>query len=830
MAHEVLSLFGKNTIPEQFHVEGQPSFDFLHQVHWFVPTTLYRCEITLERPYQSKLNCFESAVLKLLELSHRDPATLAEMLCFHGDAFVRLLLSDLKDRGLIDVEARLTPTGRKELENQREKPPETKSVEATFFQNNLTGTLFPYVHIPQEDTKPLSSLLKPCNLLQEKPLPTPVGSPSNKKQENPKNQETTENTEENAAPTTAKEPPAPSQGRKRLSFSDGSTGEKVVIRGNILSNALSKDTRPAPVTPKEALTVLKEYRQYTQKKGSGENWEISLDYLGKSLLLHPQGNLHYYHLQGGKVNGDGDALIISDGFFPSLVDMVRYMEKHQPDAVTELHNHAIIARRLEQEGSFFENETYPALKGSWTLSLSSYSGSKDMEKALESAILRCIVEMYGELEWALFYYFQKNPVEPSLLAPFEKRSRKENRETLEAILDQTCLTRGRVDLTSQFDGRTPHPKSTPTMTALVPLLLLGWKKGSSGILSLLQQKLPKFYEDLCYLHPIRNKAIHEGVRHLTYQDFIYYQTFAKEFLDILLPDWNLRRYHRKQINENNSDTNRRLIAKENLYQEFGFHYANQYLTKEMTETLLELAPENRHPCSPSQYVNRLCLLLELAIAQGISLLPPPDAPSDVLSSVVLQEEEFPLGENAQRESRPSQPQFLIRRFLEESLEERLDEPLALDQPSQPDQPHQAEQVPLTTQSLVDSLQQRYHITLPISLTTVKDTALTKALGGEPSTLGAEVLAFLHLDPSVALNVLLKNNALTVIDLLISLRGHGNEQSPSSLLLTQTELEDLRRIVVSIMKGMIEYGKEKEENIPLPPSPRNRVISTSKTGL
>lgn len=734
---QVLSLFGKKSISQQFQVEGQASFEFLHQVHWFIHCTLFQGEISLERPYQSSLNCFELAVLQLLECSYRDPKLLAEMLCFDGEDFIHLLLSDLKDRHFIEMQGHLTQLGKEELKKQKEKPAEIKKVQATFFQNMLTGSLLPYVHIAEDGQDSLEQLFYACSTQQvaETSEPSSTVKPS-------------------TAPTlTSRSSPVRKALPQELWFTCGSAGEKTTIRGSVLSQR----GQDIPPSQKEVLRVLREYKRYSDDAYRRNAWEISTDYLGNAIFLTKQSQMRYFHLQGGKINGDADTLIISDGLRPSLVDLVQYMEEHESERVELLHQSAIVARRLEEEGSFYENETYPSLKGAWLTSLSGFSGTKDREKVLESAIRRGVVDMYGELEWALHYYFDAYPVSTSALAPYRGNNRSDNRALLQHILDRTKLYQGKVDLISQFDGKLHFTKGSPSMTTLFPLLLIGWDNGDTFLLSRLQKEIPDFYMKLSYLHPIRNKAIHEGIRTISFQDFELYQQFASDFLDVLLPQWKKHRYIRKKYNENNTDTNRRMIAMQNLNEEFGFLYVKQYLTTEMVETLLQLAPENRQPCSGGEYIKGLCLLLELSFAQGLGGM-----------------------ENMDDEN--------LNMFLKMVLED-----------------------PETLSSaVVRMVEERYHLTLPKALTTVHGKELRRALEGNPATLGAEVLAFLCLDDSGTGQYLVEGNGLRVIENLISLRGHGNSDVVSSVLLTQKDLEGLRHSVVSMMKGMVEYVKEVQE--------------------
>lgn len=757
LGKQVFSLFGKKTLAEQFHVEGQPSFQFLHQEHWFVPCALYQGEIHMVRPHKARFHCFQWAVLSLLDLSYREPSVISDLLCFPDVTFVQTMLADFQAQYLIDAQCHLTEEGRQAMEEERKQVPEVKKVEATFFQNLLTGSLLPYLHLEQGEEDSFQGKLSPCHILT-KGKPDTHQPPAPHEEKSPHQPQ---------APHEEKDPPSPQVVRRegeslpsrflplerqktvqQLSFVCGSIGAKENISGLVISSL--KHHRPP--SPKEGLTLLQEFKQYTTTSLSQEDWEISSQYMGDSLHLHSKGQGCYFHVQGGKVQGDADTLIISDGFRPSLVELVAYMEQEESQWVERVHQSAIVARRLEEERQIYQNETYPSLLGAWLLPLPSLSGSKDKEKALESAIREGVIALYGELEWALHYYFVKNPISPSLLEPYAQRTLQENRKVLSALLKKAKVQESRkgdespesrnskLDLISQFHGKYHLSRGVPTMTLLFPLLLLAWEQDKSSILSQLRKKIPDFYPKLAHLHPIRNKAIHQGQRTLSLQSYSLYQDFASDFLDILLPDWKNTRYIQKEVNENNSDTNRRLSARQALYQEFGFAYVNQYLTEEMVETFFKLSPYHREPATGQQYINGLSLLLELSFAQQLRETPLPP---------------YVTGEQ-------------ITPWVVAQVEKR-------------------------------------NISLPSSLTTVKSQALEKALQGEPSTLGAEVLAYYYQGQCLE-----NKKTLDLIDKIIALRGHGNQGGISSLLLDQKNLEGLKKAVISIMKGLVDHVKKEEK--------------------
>ncbi len=689
MENNVLSLFGERDLSKQFSVVGQPDFLFLNQEHWFVPCVAYECEIVMVRQFQTELNCFESAVLHLLDLSHRDPKDLAEILCLEGEELIRLLLGDLQRMGMIEGKNKLTSKGKEEIARQKEKKQDSTQAYATLFRNTLTGTFLPYV-----------------------PVELPTGGDEKKR---------------------IFYDAIHHGGRKEeLSFYCGTVGNKQEIRGRILEGSGVEQ----PIQDYEIAQVLREFQKHSH--GRTDQWEISADYLGKAMPYYPVHKPYYVHLQGGKTLGNAEQIVISDGFMANLGEMVAYIQEHQSHLLENLHSGAIVARRQEEEGIFYENESYPQLKGAWCSPLQPYDQSKDGEKALDSAMRQGIVAMYGELEWGFHYYFLQHPLPPTALEPYQTMTVAQRKEALEKILDHCKLKRGKVDLTSMFSAYPFRPQVEPVMTQLFPLFLI--QQGET--LEKMAKAMPHFYEALSYLHPMRNKAIHEGVGKLGLADYEAYQQMAQRMLDVLLPDWNRTRYVRKSINENNSDTNRRLLALERLHKEFGFAFVKTHLTEEMTETFILLSPEQRNPCSAMDYIKGLSLLLELSFTRAI--------------------------EGKCRV--PLEPVEQIRGCVLGELE----------------------------------------ISLPSTLTTVKPKALHQAMQGKAETLGAVCLAFLSLGEKKGVETLLKGNGLAVVNHIIQLRGHGNSQGASPLLLSQKELQGLRNAVVLVMKGMVGNVQEKEK--------------------
>lgn len=681
--NQVVSLFGERSLQAQFSVEGQPDFIFLNQVHWFVPCRVIECDIVLEKPYESKLNCFETAVLRLLDLSSGEPSALAELLCFQGEDFVHLLLSDLQDYGMIGKDYKVLAPGKQEIQEQQERAKSLAQASALVFQNLYTGSLMPFVDIQSPLEHPKKPFYYEGNLLRRS------------KQEK----------------------------GEEMSCSFGTSGKKKELRGEVLPR-----TGVLAPTEQEVKAILSQFQKKAPTTQGG--WSIATEYLGGSIPTAQQNQRVYFHVQGGKTVGDAEQIVISDGFMPVLVDMVDYISKKDSQRLEALHSGAIVARSQVEGGIVYENERYPQLKGAWCQPLEGYDQSKDGEKALDSAIRQGIGLMYGELEWGFYYYFAQHPVSDQALLP--SLSREERKEVLEQVLDQKEIPQGKVDLISQFSGKNWKAGMTPKMTQMLPLLLLQWREGESALLSRLQEELPHFYRDLSYLHPLRNKALHQGQNRLSLGQYEKYQKMAEQLLVIILPDWKRTRYIRKQINENNSDSNRRLLAMERLHQEFGFGFVHHYLSPEMKEAFLEISPENRHVCGGEDYIKALALLLELCFAREIQ-----------------------------------------GRSMEQGKEWK-------------------------------------EYQLPQSLTTVKEEALQKALQGHPSTLGAEVLAFLQRGEKEKVQRFLAVDGLAVVDIIIGLRGHGNGQMVSPVLLEEENLQTLRQGVVRVMKGMEDHGQKEEE--------------------
>lgn len=700
---EVISLFAERSLTQQFRESGEEMFCFTHMEHWFLPCNVYSCVIEVEIPFETKLNLFETAVLRLLQLSSETPSSLAEKLAFQEE-FVVLILSELKDLHMVKADYKLTEIGVNELKKQREKPKEIQKIDIELYFNPGTGNLLPYIRVfPIEGEETI----------------------------------------------TVSFPEIETRRKNKVTFPLGTLGKSQEITGKIIPiSHKSRKKPPLKLTKEDISPVLREFN----RQSVGEMLSIKQDYEIFTMLKKEQ---CYFHLQAGIERSDADNIIISDGFLPYLPDILEYFYQVEAEnqgilqLIGEL-KHGAGVQWDSEEGLVRENKKYPKLKGAWTQELIKNPMTEDEKKAQETAINFGVATLYGEIEWGLQYYFEKNPISNESLTTYQKNDKNKNRKILQKVIDQRDLyfksatlqellksKWKNVDLISSFSADTlqKYNKNEPIMTALIPLLLLQWRKGDDVILTKIQRELPYFYTDLCQMTTYRNKSNHGEYVDMSFELFHYFQEMGKNLLGILLPDWEESLTVTATKNHNNTLHNRILTAHSRLYEEVGMACFTCKFTPGMRKNLLKLDQDSQYSDDKQEYIRTLYSLLEQTF-------------QDYLSKVMKSG---------------------------------------------------GHSVNYNKQTVIEDLEEIYQVSLPDSVKTIKLEAFYYAFDGKVKSLGAGVLAFLYWADTELVDFFIEVGGLTLVDEICILRGHGN--GGVSILLTKTELIDYRCQVIAVMKGI-----------------------------
>ncbi|MFI3250723.1 MAG: hypothetical protein R3Y07_07155 [Eubacteriales bacterium] len=533
----------------------------------------------------------------------------------------------------------------------------------------------------------------------------------------------------------------------------------------------TKQNNLHPPSQDEVETLLRQVEKW--QRNSGEVGNLPKFNYGYVSPLIKREELCYFHLQAGIDKGSAHDIVISDGILPNLQSMVSFVQgeggsqEKRDRMVEELRSKGAMQCERLALAPKSVNRRYPNLLGEWRTPLSEFAVTQNDRDKRTADIIKIIGELYGELEWGLHYYYEKNPLSYETLDPFSTRNSNGNKRELELILTdaQILAPKKKQGFIEKCDGKWIHKEVTePSMAIYFPYLLIEWQrdkneKSAEALektpLAQMREKIPTFYKDLIEITKWRNNANHGGGETPPFTRVKHYQEMAKTFLSILLEDWDTEMIEgSNQIDQDSAD-NAYLKQIITVDQEFGAR--NHYrFSKEMKQNLYILFyDENQPHPSNRSYILALSIILEI-----------------IFEEILTEQAEF-----------CGTPLTSYKTTIEiEKLKTQL----------------------LT--KIRQDIQSKQETTfeLPLAISTVNSHQIIKALkfGGKGATLGAKVLAFLAQSKPALVEEFLAQDGLSLVAEICTYRGHGGTEHREILEKHRGELQ-----------GKIEpYPKSMEEQI------------------
>lgn len=221
--------------------------------------------------------------------------------------------------------------------------------------------------------------------------------------------------------------------RSTITLGYGSAGNYHKVRGRCLRNSDYERRMNSVLDTRLLRKSIKTFNKLARAKNMSEI-KLCEDYGISSSLGDPI----YFHLQAAVQEGNVDEVMFSDGFVSNIDGMMDYVRQENPDMLNDIKSRAV-DMTITVDGD--EKRTYKSQKYQEIYQLYKNAYSHIPSTVYEEATIdermdinegkkQIIIDCYYMIEWGFYYYTRKNPLSESMLDLLKQRSFAANAETL----------------------------------------------------------------------------------------------------------------------------------------------------------------------------------------------------------------------------------------------------------------------------------------------------------------------------------------------------------------------------------------------------------------
>lgn len=569
---KVFSLFKTKTYSELF-----PYLDILgKKVDFFIECTSYDMILPVKVHEKKALDIFEDAVLKLINcsLANANVEYITETLCLDKD-LVNFIIIRLQEIEFLDNTGRRVTLKGKNYLNDNINNDDIEFIQAKAFVLYQTGELLPYIHKGEFISEKSEKLDKDTIKLEL-----------------------------------------------------GTAGSPFPIKGKIISQPKASTDKNNSNNKAKISDIKNAICRFNRIARKNYRFDI-IDYDSKRAIEYsPAGNV-LLHMQAVIQNGNVDEILVSDGFVPNVDCVKKYIQQNNIGFIGYVKQSAfksVKSENKEKESvlNYFKNDKLYNLK-EYMKKINNMSyfyrdedeiHTLDENKNLKAEQKKFLINCYAALEWCLYYYIRKHPVDSNIKKILESQSHAQNESTIfemaHKLRIQNIERSGR--LFCSIDGwkiQRMYKDEIPDMRVVLGMaIIVAAKDGDNGFRKLVDEH-PDMFELLQKYNIERNELAHESIMYEIDKDktkMIY--ELLIDFIKYLHPDFDNKIVEKNKQNIPISQSQERLNAEVSLSKEMGITYFYNILPENIKEEWILIAKNKLQNLSLIDYVGILYRIMQ----------------------------------------------------------------------------------------------------------------------------------------------------------------------------------------------------------------------------
>ena len=397
----------------------------------------------------------------------------------------------------------------------------------------------------------------------------------------------------------------------------GSKGRSKEIKGRHLFVDHKNRHVPNTLEQKTLKNAVRVYNRRTEKPVYLQSgWHIVSSYAGR----------RYLHVKAALQDGNVDSLLASDGTAPASADLAQYLLSlpMQPDLLTQLKQQAAQAGSRQEQRTRIAGGRYPELRRHlWIKAAETQAVNTDERERTRQKEAFTVLSLLQAVEWALFYHWQRHPLDVATLFVLKKAGATENEETLLGFANSLHIQnlQGRRIFSGVTGNAIDKLKSgnDPSLEVLLPLTVAAAARDHESRFLFVLDEMPDVIAFLACLRQYGQEIRHSGKWQPRKNDDTTdaLQSKVKKIVQLLLPDFTLDT--QDQTSAQSSASLEKINAEIALMQVLGDAYLR--MLPDLQRQLRLVSPDKQELPEPFRLVQILSSILEISLQQCLMALP-----------------------------------------------------------------------------------------------------------------------------------------------------------------------------------------------------------------